>query len=216
MTFQHLVALGDSIAAGTGDPVDGVAHLSFIDHFADALRAACAPAMRYSNFARHGATLDDIVAVQLPAALDLEPDIVVLSGGGNDVLQFQWSFDGVRDQLEEMLLAFSPDTLLITFTYVDVVAVLGDDTSPWVRRVRRRLDRLNGAIRELSTAYDTIFVDYWDNSLGITADCWSEDGIHPNALGHLRAVRPLIAAFSAKTGLVLPVPTERALIRHSW
>lgn len=212
--YQQIVALGDSILAGTGDPIGGLAHLSFAEWFADSLRAVT-PDVHFTNFAQHGATLDDILYVQLPAALELNPDLVLLAGGANDALAFEWDFDHIQDQLGTLFEAFyQRDTALVTFSYVNIVAILGDQVSPWVRRINRRIDRINEVIRDLSADYETVFVDFWHNPDWTPAECWSEDGMHPNALGHLRAARPLIAEFATQTRLVLQVPTERYAIRQ--
>ncbi len=65
--FRRFVALGDSLTEGMCDP-DG-------------------PAFEYANLAVRGKLMQQIVDQQVPAAVALQPDLVSLIGGGNDVLR---------------------------------------------------------------------------------------------------------------------------------
>src|SRR5690242_14136033 len=83
-----LVALGDSTAAGLGDPMPGGGWRGFAVLLADALGA------RLVNPAVTGARVADVRRDQLPVALAAEPDAVVIFVGMNDTLRSD--FDPVR------------------------------------------------------------------------------------------------------------------------
>ena len=72
------VALGDSFTAGlvTGEP-----------RWADEVARALGPRTRYENLAWVGATSADVEEKQLDQALSLDPDVVTLVCGANDVLE---------------------------------------------------------------------------------------------------------------------------------
>ena len=78
--MRAYVALGDSFTAGTGSaPGEG---------WADRVAAALAGGpgdFAYENLAEHGATSADVRA-QLGRALQLEPDLVTVVCGTNDLL----------------------------------------------------------------------------------------------------------------------------------
>jgi lysophospholipase L1-like esterase len=88
MSWQHFVALGDSLTAGVGDSVTGIEPRGWADRFAEALRPA-----HYTNLAQRGATTNDILATQVEAALALNPDIVSVLAGGNDMRLPDWNPD---------------------------------------------------------------------------------------------------------------------------
>src|SRR3954471_7249740 len=85
--FTRYVALGDSFTEGVGDP-----HLTspnglrgWADHVAVAL-AENNPELRYANLAVHGRRMDEILAEQLQTTVMLEPDLVIIYAGMNDLL----------------------------------------------------------------------------------------------------------------------------------
>src|SRR5215203_3999881 len=75
------VALGDSFTAGTGSPQG----LGWADRIARSLRASH-PGFVYRNLAVDGATSADVLG-QLGEGLQLEPDLVTVICGANDVLR---------------------------------------------------------------------------------------------------------------------------------
>ncbi|MFI2708208.1 SGNH/GDSL hydrolase family protein, partial [Nocardioides sp. CER28] len=87
-SFTRYVAIGDSFTEGVGDPdpdrPNGVR--GWADRVAEAL-AATQPDFGYANLAIRGRKLPQIIAEQVPPTLELRPDLVTLSGGGNDVLR---------------------------------------------------------------------------------------------------------------------------------
>src|SRR3954471_17096781 len=77
--LTRYVALGDSFTAGA--PGSGVA--SFGARLAEILREA-RPELGYVNLAAPGARTCEVLSHQLPAALELRPDVVSLVCGRNE------------------------------------------------------------------------------------------------------------------------------------
>src|ERR687891_135794 len=75
------VALGDSFTAGTGCPPGD----AWPERLVANLRSE-SPSLELRNLAVEGATSTEVLD-QLPAALGLEPDLVTLVCGANDVLR---------------------------------------------------------------------------------------------------------------------------------
>ncbi|HVA91115.1 MAG TPA: MFS transporter [Chloroflexota bacterium] len=65
--LRHLVVVGDSLAAGVGDPVAGLSLVGWADRLALALWSQ-SPAMGYSNLGVKGLTTSQIATRQLPLA----------------------------------------------------------------------------------------------------------------------------------------------------
>jgi acyl-CoA thioesterase-1 len=79
------VAIGDSAAQGIG--ASRPAH-SYVGFIAAALRERTDRTVRVANLAVSGATLRMAIDSQLPALANLEPDILTVSIGANDIATF--------------------------------------------------------------------------------------------------------------------------------
>ena len=78
-------AIGDSFTEGLHDPGPDGGYLGWADRVAAAL-AAQRPGFRYANLAIRGKLLDQVIAEQVPPAVEMAPDLVSLAAGGNDIL----------------------------------------------------------------------------------------------------------------------------------
>ena len=83
--ISSYVAIGDSFTEGLHDPGPGGGYLGWADRVAAALSAQ-RPGFRYANLAIRGKLLDQVIAEQLPPAVEMGPDLVSLAAGGNDIL----------------------------------------------------------------------------------------------------------------------------------
>jgi lysophospholipase L1-like esterase len=88
--WHHYVAIGDSFTEGVGDSVEGFAKLGVADRLAAALRQAN-PDLRYTNLAQRGLLVNEIREQQLEAALALQPNLVSVVAGANDILTGRFS-----------------------------------------------------------------------------------------------------------------------------
>ncbi|MFP5022513.1 SGNH/GDSL hydrolase family protein [Pseudonocardia phyllosphaerae] len=97
------VALGDSMAQGVGAarPEGG---------WAGQLMAS-RPQWRLVNLSQYGARVDDVVDTQLPAALRLEPDLLVCLIGSNDLMQPKHQ-GGVAERYAALLDRLPPGTVV--------------------------------------------------------------------------------------------------------
>ena len=80
------VALGDSTAQGIGAsrPVNG-----YVGILADRIRALSGRSVRVVNLSVSGARAADLVRTQLPRLAKLQPDVVTLAIGANDIPAFE-------------------------------------------------------------------------------------------------------------------------------
>jgi lysophospholipase L1-like esterase len=176
------VAMGDSFTAGA----DSEPGTIWADRVASRLREAN-PGLRFRNIAVNGATSAD-VAEQTNVALGLEPDLVTVICGMNDVLKsvrldpegFAARLAAVFDRLQAKL----PQAALLTAT------APGNLTFPRPLRPRTYAHVVNG----LQTLNRTILMIAGER--GIPSLRWSEhpglrdpanfasDGLHPSERGH--------------------------------
>lgn len=181
--WQRFVALGDSVTEGIGDPVDGVALRGWTDHLLERLQERNA-GIRHWNLARRGLLAAEIRDQQLERALALQPDLVSLTAGGNDLLKGRWDPVGVGGVLEEMTgrLAGTGATL-ITVTLPDFPALLQLPAEAQ-SRIRTQLLELNSLIRATAKRHGALCADLWHHPMTLDPATWSRDGIHPNAVGY--------------------------------
>ncbi|MFP5072615.1 SGNH/GDSL hydrolase family protein [Pseudonocardia nantongensis] len=97
------VVLGDSMAQGVGaaTPQGGWA-----GRLATAL-----PGLRMVNLSAYGARVEDVLDTQLPAALRLQPDLLVCLIGSNDLMQPKHQ-DGVGNRYAVLLDRLPPGTVI--------------------------------------------------------------------------------------------------------
>ena len=121
--WTRYVAIGDSFTEGMSDPdpaIDGR-----VRRLGRPARRRTWPEMRrdaghdfgYANLAVRGRQLADVVGPQLDDALALQPDLVSIVGGGNDILRPKADLDGLAARLEAAVVrirATGADVLMAT------------------------------------------------------------------------------------------------------
>src|SRR5215211_668911 len=145
------VALGDSFTAGTGC-APGEA---WPERLTAALRES-SPSLELRNLAKEGATSSEVME-QLPSALELEPDLVTIVCGANDVLRsvrpdtrkYGANLAMIIRRLQEAL----PGVRVVTATSPERWDFM--DMGPRTRRrVERGIREVNRATREIAAVLD--------------------------------------------------------------
>jgi lysophospholipase L1-like esterase len=181
---RAFAALGDSFTAGTGCTPGR----SWADLLAARLRLR-APDLIYVNLAKQGATTKDLER-QVPEAVELEPDLVTVICGANDVFEtvrprparaaarLAGALDAVRESV--------PGALMVTATVPERWRFL--ELRPRTQaRVSRGVTELNELIRELARDHRIPCLDVASHPGLHDAENFSQDGLHPSELGHARA-----------------------------
>lgn len=198
------VALGDSMTEGVGDPdparPNGVR--GWADQAAEQLTAA-RPGTRYANLAVRGRLLRGIVEEQLEPCLALEPTLVSLYAGGNDMLRPRVDVDalmGVYEQAVDRLR--SSGARVVLFTAFDPGR--GAPTS-WTRP---RQALYNEHVREIADRHGCLVLDYWRMRELQDWRYWAVDRLHMSAAGHTRVAAAFVELLGVAHDLELP-PRDR-------
>ena len=180
------VAMGDSFTSGL-EP----GQTRWADELARELGA------HYVNLASVGATSEHVELEQLERALELEPDVVTLVCGANDVL-----FDTRPDpeayaaRLSRMFTRLRrelPNAQIVTATYPDISRFL--KLRPRTRaRVVDGMDRFNAAIRSVARRHDVVLMESFDHPAATARETYAADGFHPSPEGHRAAAREFLRA----------------------
>ncbi|WP_327091170.1 SGNH/GDSL hydrolase family protein [Nonomuraea sp. NBC_01738] len=176
--YRSFVALGDSFTEGMNDPgVDG-RFRGWADRVAERL-AADEPGFRYANLAIRGKLIDQIIAEQVPNAVEMAPDLVSLCAGGNDLLRP----GSDPDQMAKKLAGAVRE---LRATGADVILFTGVDPrdTPLMRRMRGKFAVFYLHVRSISDLYGCRLVDQWSMQGIRDWRAWSEDRLHMNADGH--------------------------------
>lgn len=187
--WRHYVALGDSFTEGLQDRRPDGTIVGWADRLAQGLADTAGEPLRYANLAIRGRLLGPIIDEQVGAALALEPDLVSLVGGGNDLLRPGADTDALAAQLEAAVAQFRA-------AGVDVLLATGVDPveSPIIRLTRSRVAISNANIAAIARRHGAYLLDQW--SLGWLRDwrLWDADRLHLNPRGHTRLAQAALIA----------------------
>jgi lysophospholipase L1-like esterase len=192
------VALGDSFTAGR----ESAPGERWADRLAGGLRAVN-PDFTYTNLAVDGA---DSAAVleQVPVAIELEPDLVTVICGANDVLLtsrpdvagYERRFAEILERLREA----APEAAILTATAPEGWHFM--ELRPRTKaRLTRALTDLNAATRAVAARHDVPCLIVAGHPGLTERDNFSADGLHPSARGHERAAREIALSLQANFGI---------------
>lgn len=181
--WKRFVAIGDSITEGFGmDPVPGIEHLPWAPRVARELRRS-EPDMEFHNLGYRGLRTAQIVERQLEEAVALEPDLVSIAAGPNDLLDPEFERDRLERELEPLYAAFA-DTgaTVFTFTFMNFPGA-GLYPPEGVRFLAERMEALHDAIRVCAERHGAHVFDFYSDPESANPGFISSDLQHANALG---------------------------------
>ncbi|QXJ24310.1 SGNH/GDSL hydrolase family protein [Actinomadura graeca] len=181
---RPMVVLGDSVAEGWHDPAPDPPG-GWIGWAGRLARHLDIPRDRVRNLAEPGATIEDVVRVQLPRARGLDPRLVMLGCGMNDALN-GFERAGVAARLEEVFgWARESGAVAIAIPVPRPPFLERSPMSQFRRkRVVQRIADFNAELDRVSRASGTTFPNRESVSKVGDPSMWSPDGIHLNAAGH--------------------------------
>ena len=123
--------------------------------------------------------MDGVLADQIQAAVMLEPDLITLCAGMNDLLTVRTDLDAMMARYAEGL-----KTLQQTGALVMVFTAAGLRTVPLFRRLRGRAAIYNELLRDTAEDLGVQLVDFWRFTEYRDPRMWDRDRIHLSSLGH--------------------------------
>ncbi len=177
---KRLVSLGDSFTEGVGDddPTFPNGVRGWADRSAEQL-AVHTPTLLYANLAVRGKLMRQVLAEQVDPALALEPTLVTIYAGGNDLMRPSVDIDAMMADYEQAIDRFLEiGAHVIVFTGVDGVS------DPVFRKMRGRVAIYNEHVRVMATRKGLGVVDLWSMRQLRDRRMWAPDRLHLNPLGH--------------------------------
>ena len=180
--MRAYAALGDSFTAGR-DSVDAE---RWPDLLAVGMRRVN-PDLRYENLAVDGATSADVLGRQVEPALELEPDLVTVICGANDVLlATRPDVSGYAERIEKILSRLregAPEAALVTATAPESWHFM--EMRPRTeQRLIKATTELNEVTRATAERYGVLCLPVAGNAALRDPDTFSADGLHPSSAGH--------------------------------
>lgn len=201
MTFtQRYIALGDSFTEGVGDwdsaRPNGVR--GWADRVAEQLilanpGTADEPGWGYANLAIRGRKLRQVLTEQIDRAVALEPTLVTIYAGANDILRPKVDIDLLMAEYDDAVARLAETgASVVMFTGFDTVA------SAIFGATRGRTAIYNELVREIAEKRGAEIVDFWRLREFRDWRYWDVDRMHLSVAGHtLMAVRVLETLKSA-------------------
>jgi lysophospholipase L1-like esterase len=192
-TFRRYVAIGDSTTEGLDDPDGTGGYRGWADRLAEIIANAQSEPLNYANLGVRSLHLSTIRATQFDAAMTMQPDLLSIFGGANDMLSVTCDFAGIRADLAAIFSeARSQNCTVVTFTMPDLSPI-----NPFSRRLRGRILHLNNIIREEADRHGALVMDFLQHPLIPDPRLFSQDRLHGSELGHER----LAAALAWRLGI---------------
>lgn len=210
MTIRY-VALGDSFTEGVGDPDPTRPHglRGWADRVAEHLAATDADT-HYANLAIRGRKLRQVIDEQVQPAIDLEPTLVTMYAGGNDILRPSIDID-------DLMVEYDDAVARLAASGATVVLFTGFDTakSPIFNRTRGRTAIYNELLREIADTHGASIVDYWRFDEYNDPRMWDVDRLHMSSIGHAtmanRVMAQLCADHVVEASTFDPLPSRRRI-----
>jgi len=197
-TVRRYVAVGDSFTAGAPDaPAEG--------RWPDELAAAVRPG-EYHNLGVAGVTTPEVAEGQLERCIELEPDLVTVVCGVNDVLlHVRPDIEAHADALERIFSTIRerlPGAIVVTVTAPPIAEHIGMRPRSR-RRVERGMAALNEVTRSLAARHGVLCLEWGDHPDARNRDNFAGDGFHPSPTGIRRAARACAQALQAGHGIAI-------------
>ncbi|MEV4612625.1 SGNH/GDSL hydrolase family protein [Kitasatospora sp. NPDC049258] len=206
MTAVRFAALGDSITEGVGDPVPAGWR---------GWAAVLAPSLadgpvEFRNLANSGALSNDLIGVQLPAALALRPAYAAVLIGGNDTLRAGFDIARTAGHLDTALAALTAHGSTVLTACLPDPGLLLRLPRPLARPLARRMRSVNTAVHTLSARYGAAHLHLAELPWLTERALLSVDRLHPSAVGHHRIAGDFHALLSASGHRLGPAPAPAA------
>jgi lysophospholipase L1-like esterase len=208
--WSRYVAIGDSFTEGIGDPEPELpgGNRGWADRVAEALSAR-ADDFAYANLAIRGRLLQQISDEQVDAALELKPDLITVSAGGNDIIRPGTDPDDIASRFEAMVERLRSDgATVVMFNGPDV------GMTPVLGRVRGKVAIYNENLRAVAQRHDAIVADMWALRDLRDPRMWAPDRLHFSPMGHHRIAMMVLDALNVEHDLVPDAPEP--LPRVNW
>lgn len=199
-----LAVLGDSTAAGVGDPLPAGGWRGFGPLLAAALGAP--GEVQYTNLSVIGARMADLRR-QLPDAVAARPDVVVILAGMNDTLRSDFDPVALRNDLDVTVTVLQASGAVVLTTRFHDHGRVFRLPGPLRRALHHRIRQLNDATDHVVARRGALCLDLHLVPGACDLAAWSVDRLHPSELGY-RMLASGFADLLSGAGIAVPHPVD--------
>ncbi|MEP6481942.1 MAG: SGNH/GDSL hydrolase family protein [Rhodoglobus sp.] len=195
--WSRFVAIGDSFTEGIGDPEPKSpgGHRGWADRVAEVLSES-SDDFAYANLAIRGRLLQQVADEQVDAALELKPDLITVSAGGNDLIRPGTDPDDISQRFETMITRLRRDgATVVMFNGPDI------GMTPVLGRVRGKVAIYNENLRAIAQRHDAIVADMWALREVSDTRMWAPDRLHFSPIGHHTIARMVLDTLAVENNL---------------
>jgi lysophospholipase L1-like esterase len=191
--FRRFVAIGDSSTEGLVDPDGNGGYRGWADRLAQHIADVQEEPLEYANLAIRGLRMREILTSQFEAALAMEPDLLSVFGGMNDVIVPRCDLVSIRANYVTIFSQARRQGInVLSFTVPDLAPI-----NPLGMTFRDRVTKLNDIIRTEADRHDVLLMDFEQYPVAQDPRLWFADRLHGNELGH----QMVAAALAWRLGL---------------
>lgn len=187
--WHRYIALGDSITEGLADFDEHGRAIGWADRLAQHLADLRGETIEYANLAVRGRTVHAIVEQQVPRAQEMDPDLVSIWAGGNDMLRSISDPDHLATRIEQAVA---------TFRGRGVAVLLGSgiDTrgTPIVGLDRGKVALFTLLLTDIAQRHGAHLIDVWNPHFLQDRRMWFEDRVHFSSEAHRRIAEAALCA----------------------
>lgn len=192
--YDSFVALGDSFTEGLWDVRPDGSLRGWADLVAEQL-AVGVPGFRYANLAVRGRKLDEITDHQVPQLERLQPSLVSIGAGANDIIRTKASPVELGTRFHHMLGRVSDlDCTVIVFAGFDPRKRI-----PMTGGPGERAHAYNECIRRSAARFGSTLVDLWSLPRLYEDRMWAPDRLHLSSDGHALMAAAVLTALGRPT-----------------
>ena len=180
--WHRYVALGDSLTEGLCDTSREPAgrYRGWADRLAELLGRAGSGggALQYANLAVRSRRVDDLLAVQVPRALSMGPDLVSILIGANDL---------VHRMADTAATAKAVENAVARLRETGCTVLLVTTILPRMRGAAvfaRRFEDYNQRLRGIAADHECVLLDAEILPAFSRGDMWADDRVHLRSSGH--------------------------------
>lgn len=210
--YRSYVAIGDSLSEGLGDFTfhHNRHHNGWTDRLAGVLAREAAEdgyEFHYANLSIRGSKLEKIMDLQLPHALRLQPDLVTVMAGSNDLLTKEESLPRLREKFR---------TGLMELKAAGCDVVVANTINPLHLRVFRPLLHKSAVfsqmIEQVAQELEIPVLDVHGIENFEQLMFWADDMVHFSGFGHIAVANRASELLKLRYRYPEPDPQELAII----
>jgi lysophospholipase L1-like esterase len=183
---------------GDDDPTRPNGVRGWADRVAEQL-SAVDQGLGYANLAIRGRKLRQIMAEQVDAAVELNPTLVTLYAGANDIFRPKIDIDALMVEYDAGLAKLAATgARLVLFTGFDAQG------SAVFSTMRGRTAIYNELVRELADRHNALIVDFWRFAEFRSWRMWAEDRMHLSVAGHTQMAKHVLEVLDHDDSIEVP------------